>query len=112
MIYPTRRSDGGFIGKFTDLVEDEDWVVMQYTGKQDNEDVDIYEGDILEFDEDMWQGKNNIHVVSWDNNEACWDFGGGSAYHDMEFRKKIGNIYENPELLKAPAMDNTYYKTF
>ena len=86
--------------------------LMQYTGQQDNEGVDIYEGDILEFDESEWRGKDNIHVVSWDNNEACWCFGGSSVQSDKPFRKKIGNIYENPELLKFPAMDNTYYKPF
>jgi len=48
-------------------------------------------------------GKNNIHVVSWNNKRCGWCFGGGGAYHDMEFRKKIGNIYENKELLKLPA---------
>ncbi len=112
MIYPTRKSDGSFIGTLADLLAEEDWVVMQYTGQQDKDDVDVYEGDILEFDESEWGGKDNIHVVSWDNNEACWCFGGSSVQSDMPFRKKIGNIYENPELLKFPATHDTYYNPF
>lgn len=110
--YPSGKSDGSFLGKFTDLVADEDWIVMQFTGQQDKHDVDVYDGDILEFDESEWGGKDNIHVVSWSNKGCCWCFGGGGAYHDMEFRRKIGNIYENQELLKAHAIDNPNLEKF
>lgn len=127
--YPSGKSDGSFLGKFTDLVGDEDWIVMQFTGKQDDDGVDIYEGDILEFDKleheiyavDISFGDNfyfeeleheNIGVVSWDNEECCWCFGGGGAYRDMKFGRKIGNIYENQELLKAHAIDNPNLEKF
>lgn len=41
MIYPIN-------GNFKDLIESEDWKVMQFTGIQDNKEKDIYEGDIFE----------------------------------------------------------------
>lgn len=59
----------------------------------------IFEGDIIEFDREEWGGDDNIHLVSWDNKEGRWSWGGGST-SDMEFRKVIGNIYQNAELLE------------
>ena len=75
-----------------------DEVVMQYTGKVDSKGNEIYEGDIIEFDRKEWGGDDNIHLVSWDEKEAEWSWGGGTT-SDMDWRTVIGNIYENPELI-------------
>jgi uncharacterized phage protein (TIGR01671 family) len=72
--------------------------LMQFTGKKDCNGKDVYEGDIVEFDRQEWGGDDNIHIVSWNERDAEWSFGGGSA-SDMEWRTVIGNIYENPELI-------------
>lgn len=72
--------------------------IMQFTGKKDRDGKEIYDGDIFEFDESEWGGKENIHVCSWDEVNAEWSWGGGCT-SDMGFRKVVGNIYENPELL-------------
>jgi hypothetical protein len=71
----------------------------QFIGKTDSVGVEVYDGDIVEFDREEWGDDNNIHVVSWDQEDACWCFGGGTA-SDMEWRTVIGNIYENPNLIK------------
>lgn len=73
------------------------YTLLQFTGKKDSKGVEIYDGDIIEFYEREWGGKDNIHVVSWDEYNAEWSWGGGST-GDMEYRTVIGNIYENPEL--------------
>lgn len=74
--------------------------LMQFTGHKDSIGQDIWEGDIIEFDAQEWGGKGNIHVVSWDDEDASWSWGGGTT-GDMEWRIVIGNIYENPELLQG-----------
>jgi len=65
---------------------------MQFTGKQDSKGTNIYEGDKIEFDAREWGSDDNVFVVEWDENNACWDFGGGSV-SDMEFRTVVGHIY-------------------
>lgn len=71
---------------------------MQWTGKQDKNKRDVYDGDVIEFDREVWGGDDNIHLVKWDDEEASWCFGSACA-SDMEYRKVIGNIYENPNFL-------------
>lgn len=87
--------------------------VRQFTGLQDKKEVDIYEGDVLEFKNEL--GKHNLHKVFrvegglvinshkddfykestpfW---EACSDMQTIGWIKQCEI---IGNIHENPELL-------------
>lgn len=75
------------------------FVLMQHTGKSDNDNNEIFDGDIVEFDKNEWGGENNIHSVSWDEYDARWEWGGGTSGSDMHFRKVIGNKYQHPHLL-------------
>lgn len=82
-------------------IEKENWEVVGsdlWTGKFDKHGALVYINDIVEFDRDEWGSDNNIHLVSWDKDEASISFGGGTV-NDMEYRTVIGNVYENPELL-------------
>ena len=65
------------------------YTIMLFTGKKDSRGNDLYEGDIIEFDEREWGGNDNIFLVTWDNDNAEWCWGGGGT-SDMEWRTGVG----------------------
>lgn len=88
-------------------------VPMMFIEQKDKNKKEIYEGDILrcEDGEFSWVGK-----VQWNNNEAqfevyCYGVDGTNETlrfgNDVENEmiEVIGNIYENPELLKTSGVD-------
>ena len=77
--------------------------LMQYTGLKDKNGKEIYEGDILRFQFSEWC----ISPVYWTKergwtvhgNITAWEYSIGSDFSKSNL-EVIGNIYENPELLK------------
>lgn len=77
--------------------------VMQFTGLLDKNRVEIYEGDVVI---ERMPGSSTEYrgVVEWNKNSAAFMINEGTIYMKalLETTEKevLGNIYENPELLK------------
>ena len=79
--------------------------VMQFTGLQDKNGRDIYEGDIIEY------GEYGQEVVEWAYGTDGDGYGvSGFAFNNEVDRENasyggtvIGNVYENPELLAGTS---------
>ncbi len=107
--------DGGGKSRISDVLMADIYIPMQYTGLKDKNGKEIYEGDILgaKF-HPQW-----VERIPWKGDpdaicEVFWDLCGlrlkafgkkDSRYpdmHDINYKETevIGNIYENPELIK------------
>jgi uncharacterized phage protein (TIGR01671 family) len=77
---------------------DDNWLIQQYTGRDDIKGVKIFEGDILKY-------KNMLYICEYDDREQAYV---GRSHKD-DFKQRlsefsnvqiVGNIMENQELLQ------------
>lgn len=79
--------------------------LMQSTGLKDKNGVEIFEGDLVESDDNIngdWETFEACEVVyDKDCAQFCFKDDAGNFLTDYRNLNVIGNIYENPELLEA-----------
>jgi len=77
-------------------------ILIQYTGLKDKNGEEIYEDDIVERG-NIFSGTTKKMKVYWNQNGCGWSLKSekfNMAMSDLCDLRVIGNIYENPELLK------------
>ena len=87
------------------LEDRKEWVhcdngdICQYTGLKDKNGTEIYEGDMLDYDGDLWQ----VEYLEEDGMFALISEGIVENFSNMNSKwfEVIGNIHENPELLEV-----------
>ena len=89
--------------------------LMQYTGLKDKNGKEIYEGDIIStsnFGEpytDEWNSKEFGYAkvtitpdsgINFEGDDINWSWSDKESVYSLKYCEIIGNIFENPELLK------------
>lgn len=95
--YPYLDGDLGCIDGYATPIDPE--TICQFTGKFDTKGQRIFEGDIVYAKMDYGPGGYFDTIIPIAFEEACGGY--EWQYFDMETVRVVGNIYDNPAMLKG-----------
>ena len=75
--------------------KEKSWIIYQYTGIKDKNNKEIYEGDIVKYNNDIWEVNDLTEWLCWFGQEGI-----SSVNWKCELMEIVGNIYENQEMIK------------
>lgn len=86
--------------RFSKEYDEKDIVIVQFTGLKDRNGTEIYEGDIVKYNNlklvvEYYKGRFFARLIGGTKSEGYWNFGINSKEYEI-----IGTIFENEELLK------------
>ncbi len=97
------------LGELNDYYTEIEYIVQRYTGSKDSKGNDIYEGDIVQYNQNSSYDGTNFEVI-WSDDSFGWVLksNNGDYLTNMitpngpryNFLEVVGNIFENPELIK------------